>query len=96
MEYFKVPIDDKTVANIITRRNDYNGESIRLLSCNVGKQTDGEICFAQRLSNRLKKEVIAPTDVLWVDQNGKITIGPEAHLNTGEWKKFTPQKEEQR
>ena len=40
-----------------------------------------------------KKEIIAPTDILWVDKNCKMTIGPESHLNTGKWEKFTPQKE---
>ena len=90
VEYFKIPIDDKTIADIISKRSDYKGEAIRLLSCSVGREVEGQTCFAQRLANRLNKEVMAPTDLLWVCQNGETTIGPRPNLNIGEWKKFMP------
>ena len=33
---------------------------------------------------------MAPTDILWILPDGKITIGPTQRENTGKWKIFKP------
>ena len=45
--------------------------------------------MAQLVANELGVVVMAPTDILYVDANGEITIGKR---NTGEMKKFWPRK----
>jgi len=73
----------------------YNGDSgytknpIRLISCETGKNVNG---FAQNLANKLGREVIAPSDTVWIHPSGKMTIGPNARSNTGKWISFYPRK----
>lgn len=62
----------RELANIIKRDPTYNGEKIRLLSCDTGATDDG---FAQDLANALGVEVEAPNDVLLVAPNGKFEVG---------------------
>ena len=90
VEAFGERTDVKTIAEILRRREDYNGESIRLLSCSTGKDENG---FAQRLANELNVEVEAPNDIIWARSDKTYTIGPNRYKNTGEMKKFTPRKE---
>jgi hypothetical protein len=61
---------------------EYNGQNIRLCSCYTGKLDDG---FAQQLANSMDKDVLAPTELLEVDEDGIFTV-----LNGGEWKLFSP------
>jgi hypothetical protein len=58
-------------ADILRADNAYNGGNIRLLSCNTGGSSEG---FAQQLANELKVDVKAPTEPLWVDENGNMFI----------------------
>ncbi|MFH8237087.1 WXG100 family type VII secretion target [Streptomyces sp. NPDC018321] len=47
----------------LMRAHGWNGEPVRLLSCQTGIQSDG---FAQNLANTLGVKVEAPNDFLWV------------------------------
>ena len=51
-------LNAREVARIIKHSESYNGEKIRLLSCNTGSTDKG---FAQQLANALGVEVEAPT-----------------------------------
>lgn len=81
--------DVKIVADILRGRTDYNGEPIRLLSCNTGK---GENCFAQMLANELGTIVEAPNDIIWARSDRTFTIGPTKYKNTGKMIKFYPER----
>jgi hypothetical protein len=98
----KIGIDHRTLAKILKHRQDYNGECIRMLSCSTGALPDG---FAQNLSNKMNKEVIAPSDLLWYGEKGEeaisemeIIINPVTgkkypqpkYPHTGEWRNFNP------
>ncbi|MBO4343356.1 MAG: hypothetical protein J5844_01730, partial [Clostridia bacterium] len=67
----------------------YTKNPIRLISCETGKDVNG---FAQNLANKLGRKVIAPSDTVWIHPNGKITIGPNAKLNSGKWMSYYPKK----
>ena len=58
-------------AGVIKSDPSYHGENVRLLSCGAGSESSG---FAQELANALKRYVMAPTETLWVGENGQIFI----------------------
>lgn len=93
--FFGEKIDSHTLAQIIKQRKDYNGEPVRLLACNTGKQTltKGD-CFAQRLANELNADVKAPNNFLWAHPviNGisNFTIGSTKNDTSGEFVTFNP------
>lgn len=75
----------------------YKGGNIRLLSWNTGSLEDG---VAQQLADILQVDVLAPTEKLSVDENGRTLISNNQHLirkwsrgenvaDTGKWKLFT-------
>jgi hypothetical protein len=74
----------REVANIIRHNGKYNGEKIRLLSCDTGGKDGG---FAQQLANALGVEVEAPNDKLYVYPDGTYKVGKQ---NTGEMVTFKP------
>ncbi len=76
-------------AEILKKDPNYKGGNIRLMACEAGSK--GAIS-AQILANSLNVEVLAPTDILWIDCDGNMTIGPDEFTNTGYWKKFYPLK----
>jgi hypothetical protein len=98
----KLGVNHRTLAKILEHRPDYNGECIRMLSCSTGALPDG---FAQNLSNKMNKDVLAPSDLLWFGEKGESAIsemqkivdpltgemytGPKVPY-TGEWRKFKP------
>lgn len=93
--FFGEKIDSHTLAQIIKQRSDYNGEPVRLLSCNTGKQTNTiSDCFAQRLANELKVDVKAPNNTLWAHPviNGvsEITVGSTKNDVSGKLVTFNP------
>jgi hypothetical protein len=98
----KTGIDHRTLAKILKHRKDYNGESIRMLSCSTGGLPDG---FAKNLANKMNKEVLAPSDLLWYGEKGEEAISEMEVItnsltgitkrrpkvpHTGEWQKFFP------
>ncbi|MDP9075325.1 MAG: hypothetical protein M3N98_14410 [Actinomycetota bacterium] len=91
-----ISIDHRRLASFI-RRSGYKGGKIRLLSCLSGNIPDG---VAQNLANKMGVEVMAPTDILWVEDDGSMMIGPKVKSpsgewgssNTGKWEDFKPRK----
>ena len=76
-----------TFAAILRQRKDYKpGTPIRLMCYDTGKGND---CFAQRLSNEMGVEVIAPTAKLYIytDGSGRFYVG---RTGKGEMKTFIP------
>ena len=74
-------------AEILRSDPNYNGGNIRLFACESG--ADGAIT-AQILSNILNVDVLAPSDIVWIDSFGNFTIGHPC-INKGEWRLFKPQ-----
>ncbi|WP_338118953.1 WXG100 family type VII secretion target [Streptomyces tendae] len=57
----------------LMRAHGWNGEPVRLLSCQTGMKADG---FAQNLANTLGVKVEAPNDFLWVWPHGRTAVAP--------------------
>ncbi|MFF0514912.1 putative T7SS-secreted protein [Streptomyces sp. NPDC004250] len=62
----------REVASLM-RAHGWNGEPVRLLSCQTGMKSDG---FAQNLANTLGVKVEAPNDFLWVWPHGRTAVAP--------------------
>lgn len=84
-DYYSV----REFADILREDPNYHGGAIRLLACEAGAEGG---TAAQNMANLLNVNILAPTDVLWVDFDGSLVIGPDQWTNTGEWKLFKPQK----
>lgn len=84
-----VDMDHRALARFIRKQYDYDGSSIRLLSCSTGACEAG---VAKDLANKLGVPVKAPTDVLHVFSDGALSIGEDPFKNTGTWKIFKPGK----
>ena len=65
----------RLLASVIRHSEGWNGQKIRLLSCNTGKQVGGDYCFAEELANALGVAVKAPNDLLYISKSGTIHIG---------------------
>lgn len=80
----------RLLADLIKHNPDYNGENIRLFSCETGK-TSGlpawDYCFAEELSNCLGVIVEAPDDLLYIRLDGGWYVGGP---NKKELVLFTP------
>jgi hypothetical protein len=81
-----VSLDHRTLATYI-KKNGWNGEPIRLISCSTGCLPGG---IAKNLANKLGTIVMAPDDTLWSLLNGELTIGPKSWSRTGNWRIFVP------
>ena len=79
----------KEMAAMLKENPEYHGGSIRLISCEAG--ADGSV-VAQGLADEMGVKVLAPSDVLWVHENGTMGIGAEPNDNTGEWREFDPRR----
>lgn len=86
-------VDHRTAARLIQNSDGYNGQAIRLLSCNTGALDNG---FAQNLANKLNVEVYAPTNYLWSTPNGNYFVAgmnnsrlPDMN-DVGTFKLFSP------
>lgn len=79
----------KKFAKIPKEDPNYHGGNFRLLSCETGSK---EAEAAQQLADALNVDVLTPTDVLFIDFNGKMTIGPDEYTNSGDWKLFKPRR----
>ncbi len=88
-------------AGVLKNGSGWNGEPIRLFSCETGQDPNG---FAQQLANELGVSVTAPTESVWTTGNGSepvVSAGEPQLIGgdwidvpidppTGEWKTFTP------
>ena len=84
-----VEINHRVLARMYKGDKGYSKNSIRLISCETGRNVGG---FAQNLTNKLGRKVIAPSDMVWIHPSGKMTIGPNAWSNTGKWISYRPKK----
>ncbi|MDE5782647.1 MAG: hypothetical protein K2I03_14420 [Lachnospiraceae bacterium] len=89
-------VNHRFIGNILKHSSEYNGQPIRLLSCNTGASDNG---FAQNLANYMNVEVIAPTKFIWVYPNGIHTVAGGEVINgkltmvpsdSGSMRKFIP------
>ena len=71
----KINMSPRLLAAIIKHNKDYNGQEIRLLSCNTGRKTSDDYCFAEELANALGVTVYAPNDLLIFNDDGTFEIG---------------------
>ena len=89
----------KEFADMLRSDPEYKGGDIRLLSCNTGQRDGG---FAYQLAQELHVNVLAPTEVLWTNENGDLFISDSEVLaemwydgekvnQTGNWRLFKPQ-----
>lgn len=65
----------RLLASVIRHSNGWNGQKVRLLSCDTGKRIENDYCFAEELANALGVKVKAPTDVLYIPPNGEMYVG---------------------
>ena len=72
------PVDHRFIGNMLLHSDAYNGQPIRLLSCNTGRLADG---FAQNLANFMNVEVCAPTKYIWAYPNGKHLVAGGIEIN---------------
>lgn len=77
----------RLLASFIRHADGYNGQNIRLLSCNTGNTDGVDICFAEELANALGVLVEAPNDYLLIEPNGNLRIG---YWGNGSMKTFKP------
>ncbi len=79
-------VTHRDLANYLSKQG-IRRNKIRLLSCSTGSSVCG---VGQNLANKLGVEVLAPSDILWIDKLGKLTIGRSPGQNTGSWVLFKP------
>ena len=93
-------------AEAIRNSKSYHGGNIRLISCQAGAIENGA---AQQVANALQVAVLAPTEIVNVDENGEMFITDNEILadiwyntdkkerskikETGKWLTFYPEKE---
>ncbi len=82
-----IRINHRVLARMYKSDAGHSKRPIRLISCKTGKDING---FAQNLANKLGRKVIAPSDTVWIHPSGKITIGPDARINSGKWISYYP------
>lgn len=87
-----VHISHRSLATAI-RKSGLDYERVRLISCNSGKHAKG---VAQHLANKLGVPVEAPTDGVYIHEDGSLTIGPHEDRDTGRWIVYTPRQAETR
>lgn len=83
----KTNMSPRMLASVIRHSEDWNGQDIRLLSCNTGKQVRDEYCFAEELANALGVKVKAPNETLYIHRDGRLQVGDNGN---GEMVSFCP------
>ncbi|MGL5632255.1 MAG: hemagglutinin repeat-containing protein, partial [Azovibrio sp.] len=68
-----VLVDQRVAARLIQNAPGYNGQPIRLLSCDTGACTTG---MAQNLANKMGVSIEAPSDLVWAYGDGRIVVAP--------------------
>ena len=82
-------MDAETLSYIISGRRDWNGSDIRLISCSTGREDKFGNCFAKELAKRLKVNVYAPIDDVYI-VNGKLLVGDDLIPESKGFRWFTP------
>lgn len=71
----EVNMSPRVLASVIRHSKGWNGQKIRLLSCNTGQRNGDDYCFAEELANALGVEVKAPNGALYIFKSGKMFVG---------------------
>lgn len=71
----KTNMSPRLLASVIRHSDGWNGQNIRLLSCDTGKRDGDDYCFAEELANALGVKVKAPGGTLFVNARGEMYIG---------------------
>ena len=95
----------KEAAEMIRNSREFHGQPIRLVACQTGAKENG---IAQQIADELGIKVMAPTEIVNVDFDGKIFLSDNGVLadiwntssaeekkkfrQTGKWKIFKPNK----
>lgn len=69
-------------ADVLRKDPNYHGGDIRLCSCGTGAE---DAIAAKALARQLGVNVLAPSDTLWIDVDGVMTIGPDEFTDSGKW-----------
>lgn len=88
-------------ARILRSSPSYHGGDIHLISCSTGAKDDG---FAQQLADIMQIHVLAPTEAVHVNADGRLFVSDNRILaemyfenmsvkETGSWRLFSPGKE---
>lgn len=72
-----IRVSHRVLASILKHDKTYNGQAVRLLSCNTGSNSEG---FAQNLANKLGVPVKAPTEILWAWPQGNYRVAKGMHV----------------
>lgn len=80
-------ISANDLAEMIKKSGEYYGGAVRLIACEAGAD---DAISGQALANALGKDVMAPSDIVYVYENGEMVIGPTPTSNTGRWVVFHP------
>jgi len=84
------PVNVHELARMLRESPDYHGGAIRLVACESGAKG---ATAAQNLADDLQVDVLAPSDVVWIAEDGTMTIGKKWGVNSGRWVLFKPRKE---
>lgn len=75
IECFGSDVGAEDLAYILSQRDDYHGEPIRLFACHAGEKDENGDCFAARLAAIMKIEVEAAPDVTRIRSDGSFCFG---------------------
>ncbi|MCK9897129.1 hypothetical protein [Frankia sp. AgB32] len=94
-------LDAQDLSALIRADERWNGQPVKLLSCETGQ---GETPIAQEVADELRVDVLAPTELAWVNRRtGEVTSG-SGHVDDegilwpnlpydGSWQLFRPDEE---
>lgn len=102
---YKMPITPERYAELIKLSSDFHDGPIRIISCQAGAKANG---VAQKLADELGVKVLAPTEIVNVDDKGRMFVSDNETLadlwddasdeekakfkETGTWVEFEPRK----
>lgn len=75
VEYYGKSLTKEDLYYIINSRKDYHMDNIRLISCKTGFENNTAECVARYLSRKLKVKVYAPIDDVYIQTDGRLTVG---------------------
>lgn len=76
-------------AEILRSDPNYHGGDIRLCSCGTGAK---DAFAAESLARQLGVNILAPSNTLWIDMDGNMSIGEQFDSRDGEWILFQGRK----
>jgi hypothetical protein len=84
-------LSPKQFAKRIRQSPNYYGGKIRLIACNSAEKGVGTGA-AQELADELGVQIMAPTDKVWIWDDGRLNVGVDEFTPTGTWIIITPRR----